>query len=140
MVDAGGANNEPHSLRLKALLGALRHDEMSGHSAAVRPHAGRAVKHSATGSKIDHQPRPLHVRLAPDQLDVPDERDQLAVEIIDSEIAFRGLRQVVDSDIAAGINPVDLGSAIILLVRRIGDGETRRIGRQISLSEVDVAD
>src|SRR3954451_12281478 len=70
------------------LLLALRHGEVAGDAPAALVHSRRsAVDDRPARIQIDHEPRPVELIGSAIELDVADQGDQLAIEIVDAELA-----------------------------------------------------
>ncbi len=67
---------------------ALRDCEMTGDASAALADAGRtAVDDRAAAVEIDHRPLPADLRAFALEDDIADQRDQLAVEVVDARTA-----------------------------------------------------
>src|SRR4029079_17857239 len=71
--------------------------------------------------------------------DVADQGDELAVEVIDAEIAGGGLGGALHHDSAGRVEATDLDIGAAALSARISHGQARRLQRQLGLGHVDVA-
>ena len=113
---------------------------MAGDPAAALVHARRpAVDHRAARIEVDHQPRAVDLVVARVELDVADQGDQLAVEVVDPEVALGRFRRAVDDHAAGRVEPVDLDVAAAACAARISDRQPRRVERQLGLRDMDVA-
>src|SRR5690348_6506176 len=81
-------------LRLLRRLLMLGHREMTRHPAACLVHAWRsAVNDRASGIEVNGETSAVHLVLIAHKLDVANQGDQLAVQVIDPEVSlgrFRG--------------------------------------------------
>src|SRR5688572_8486994 len=97
---------------MRSIPAALRNREAAGHAPARLIDPGRAaVDHGAARTEVDDQPRSADQIVAANQANVADERDELAVEIIDAEIAARLFGGAGHRHAAGGIEALDLNSA-----------------------------
>src|SRR4051794_35484024 len=82
---------------LRLVLVLLRHGEVAAHSPAALIHSRRAtVDDGAAGGQVDGQALAVDLVLLAIQPNVADQGDELAVEVVDSEIAARGFRWASD--------------------------------------------
>src|SRR5690349_843796 len=93
----------------RLLLRVLRHREVAGHPPAGLVHARRAaVDYRPSGVEVDRQASAIHLVLVAHELNVTDQSDQLTVEVVDAEVAFRGLGRAMDDHAAGGVEAIDL--------------------------------
>ena len=136
----GGWARDRRGFVHRFIAAALRDGEVASDAPPAGIHARRAaVDHRSPGVQVDHQPGAIYPILLLDQLHVADQRDELPVEIVDSEIALRGLRRALHHHTAGRIQPLNLRISAGPLCTRIGDGKARSVERHLSLDDVNIA-
>src|ERR1044071_7430925 len=121
------------------LLLTLRHGEMAFHSAAGLVHPRRTtVDDRATRIEVDSEPRTIHLVLLAIELDIADQGDELAIEVVDAEIPARGLGRAMNDYPVGSVETLDLHAAGLVLSARISNGQAGGVQRQLGLRHVNV--
>ena len=122
------------------MLLTLRYREATGYASTALVHARRpAVDNSSARIEVDHEPRAVNLVLLAVELHIADERDELAVKIVDSKVALGRFSRALDDHAARRVESADLDVVVAALATsRISDGQSGCIKRQFGLNDVNV--